>query len=78
MAGVVFGFARIVAGYGSVRMKKWGVVAGILLSMETVVVVPSTFTSGLVGGLALPVALLTLFSLLYAMLGSDTLPSSAD
>ncbi|MEM1943755.1 MAG: hypothetical protein QXV86_00085 [Candidatus Caldarchaeum sp.] len=66
MAGVVFGFARIVAGYGSVRMKKWGVVAGILLCMETVVVVPSTFTSGSVGGLALPVALLTL------------LPSSAE
>ncbi|MEM0444309.1 MAG: hypothetical protein QXJ73_09185 [Candidatus Caldarchaeum sp.] len=76
--GLVFGFARILAGYGSIQMKKWGVVAGVLLSMETVVVVPSTFTSGLVGGLALPVALLTLFSLLYAMLGSDTLRDLAD
>lgn len=71
--GLVYGAARIAAGYGAMKMKKWGMAAGVVLSVETIIVVPSVFTSGVVGGLAAPLALISLFGLLYSLLGPDTI-----
>ena len=69
--GAIFGAARLVAGYAVWSLKKWGIVLGIILSIETLIVVPSAFHEGVVGIMGILLAMIALISLLYSWFGKE-------
>ena len=71
--GVIFGVSRLIAGYTVWYRKKWGIVLGIILSTETIIVVPSAFQTGFVGITGVFLAIIALISLLYYWFGNEVI-----
>ena len=66
----IYGLSRLVAGYTTWSMKKWGIVFGIVLSIGTMIVAPSIYPFGVMD---LLLATIVLVSLLYLWFGSERL-----
>jgi hypothetical protein len=66
----IYGLSRLVAGYGTWSVKKWGIVFGMALSITTMIGAPSIYPFGLID---LPLAVIVLAFLLYAWFGGEKL-----
>lgn len=66
----VYGVSRLIAGYTTWIMKKWGVTFGIALSITTMIVAPSIYPFGIMD---LILAVITLASMLFALFGDEKL-----
>jgi len=67
----ICGLSRLVAGYTTWSMKKWGIVFGITLSLTTMIGSSSVYPFGVMD---LLLATIVLISLLYTWFGSKALP----
>lgn len=67
---VVWGLSRLVAGYATRSMKKWGIAFGMILSVGTMIGASSIYPFGVMD---LLLATIVLVSLLYLWFGSEKL-----
>jgi hypothetical protein len=68
MIGVLWGIARLIAGWGAWSKRKWALILGIILSIVTIVAAVTIIPAGLTDTLfSVPV----LISLLYAWFGNQ-------
>ena len=70
---VIFGLSRLLAGYGTWSLRKWGIILGIILSTVTLVVAPSVYRAGIFGIMDLVLAITALVFLLLTWFGNDTI-----
>jgi len=68
---VIFGLSRLLAGYGTWSLRKWGIILGIILSTVTLVVAPSVYRAGVFGIMDLALAVTALVFLLFTWFGND-------
>lgn len=68
---VIFGLSRLLAGYGTWSLRKWGIILGIILSAVTLVVAPSVYRAGVFGIMDLVLAIIALVFLLLTWFGND-------
>jgi uncharacterized membrane protein len=66
----ICGLSRLVAGYATLSMRKWGIVFGMTLSIATMIGAPSIYPFGVMD---LLLATIVLVSLLYLWFGSEKL-----
>ena len=67
---VICGLSRLVAGYATWSMKKWGIAFGMILSVGTMIGASSIYPFGVMD---LLLATIVLVSLLYLWFGSEKL-----
>jgi hypothetical protein len=68
---VIFGLSRLLAGYGTWSLRKWGIILGIMLSAVTLVVASSVYREGVFGIMDLVLAIIALVFLLLTWFGND-------
>ena len=66
----ICGLSRLIAGYATWSMKKWGIVFGMVLSIATMIGAPSIYPFGVMD---LLLATIVLVSLLYMWFGGEKL-----
>ncbi len=66
----IYGMSRLIAGYATWSMKKWGIVFGMALSITSMIVAPSIYPFGVMD---LLLAVIVLVSLLYVWFGDEKL-----
>ena len=66
----ICGLSRLVAGYATWSMKKWGIIFGMILSVATMIGAPSIYPFGVMD---LLLATIVLVSLLYLWFGGEKL-----
>jgi len=70
LLSAIAGLSRLVAGYATWSMKKWGIVFGMALSIGTTIWAPSIYPFGVMD---LLLATIVLVSLLYLWFGGEKL-----
>ena len=65
---VIYGTSRLIAGLQILKLKKWGIILGITLSLTTMIVAPTIFPFGIMD---LPIAIIVMICLLYIWFGSE-------
>ncbi|MEM2130383.1 MAG: hypothetical protein QXZ70_07280 [Candidatus Bathyarchaeia archaeon] len=70
VVSAVYGVSRLIAGYTTWMMKKWGIAFGMALSITTMIVAPSIYPFGMMD---LILAVITLASMLFALFGDERL-----
>jgi len=70
---VIFGSSRLLAGYGTWSLRKWGIILGVILSIVTLVVAPSAYRAGAFGIMDLVLAITALVFLLLTWFGNEVI-----
>lgn len=70
LISAIYGVSRLIAGYATWLMKKWGIVFGMALSITSIIVAPSIYPFGIMD---LLLAVIVLVSLLYVWFGNEKL-----
>lgn len=70
LLSAIAGLSRLIAGYVTWSMKKWGIVFGMVLSIGTMIGAPSIYPFGIMD---LLLATIVLVSLLYLWFGGEKL-----